>query len=658
MKYEPEADGIERYKRWYRTDIEKAKKWRKEALEDFRFRDGDQYTDDEKKFLEAESRPHVVFNRTGVLVDAVVGSEIGNRREVRYVPREMSDTKGNELLTSSAEWFRDQCDAEDEESEAFKDTVTAGMGWTDTRLDIETNPQGDAKVERINPFEMVWDASASKANLVDTERRWRVRKYSMKKAMGMFPDVAPELLNAAWADEEGDDETPTHVDPGNRYNGDNSNADQRPDGKVTIVACQYIEKETYYKAVILTPPAAEPQVVELDEAKFKIAQKAGVVIQSAKATRKTVMQCILGAGIISQPKPTQTRTFTWNCITGLKDEDKGIFYGIVRRAKDPQRWANKWLSQMMHILNSQAKGGIMAEAGAFEDIREAEKTWARPDGITILADKALTGPTGPKLQPKPVAAFPAGFDRLMHYADEAIVKATGINMELLGLREVNQPGVLEAQRKQAGVGILATFFDSLRRYRKIQGRAMLTLIQEYLSDGRLVRILGNDKQQFVPLTRESVTNIEYDIIVDDAPTSVNEKERTFGLLTQMLPMFRDAIGPQQALIIAKYSPLPTSLIEELQQSMQQGQQQGPDPAQQAAAQLEQMKLANENRNIELQMMQEQNKAKELEFKMAELQQKGVISVMDNQTEKERIDADKLKSLASITQATRPQMIPN
>jgi hypothetical protein len=63
----------------------------------------------------------------------------------------------------------------------------------------------------------------------------------------------------------------------------------------------------------------------------------------------------------------------------------------VRAAKDPQRWANKFLSQVMFLMNSQSKGGIMAEKGAFESERQAEESWAKTDAITWMKKGALQG---------------------------------------------------------------------------------------------------------------------------------------------------------------------------------------------------------------------------------------------------------------------------
>jgi hypothetical protein len=138
--------------------------------------------------------------------------------------------------------------------------------------------------------------------------------------------------------------------------------------------------------------------------------------------------------------------------------------------------------------------------------------------------------------------------------------------------------VLEYQRRQSSLNLLAPLFNSLRRYRKRQGRVMLFLIQNHLADGRLVRIVGDDMKQYVPLTKESVASSEYDIIVDDSPSSPNEKDRTWQILMQLMPMIKDMITPDVAMELLAISPLPASLTEKLKQKAQQAAQQPKPPS--------------------------------------------------------------------------------
>ena len=60
-------------------------------------------------------------------------------------------------------------------------------------------------------------------------------------------------------------------------------------------------------------------------------------------------------------------------------------YGIVKGMIDAQSEVNKRHSKALHYLNAKQ---VLAEEGAFVDWNDAQKTLARPDGITKLTDGA------------------------------------------------------------------------------------------------------------------------------------------------------------------------------------------------------------------------------------------------------------------------------
>ncbi len=580
-------------KDWYRLDQHHAEDWRKDAKEDFDFVAGKQWSDEDKEILKEQLRPEVTFNRIAPTVESVIGMEIGNRREVRYIPRQQGQEQVDDVLTAAAEWCREQCDAEDEESDSFFDMVVCGMGWIDTRLDYETEPDGMIVEERIDPLEMLWDASARKRNLIDARRTWRIKTMPIADARVLAPDADDEDLDASWARSE-DKKSPHNADPQVAYQQDIGREDKPSPKDVTIVHLQWWERETFYRV------AFNGQVESVDEkdwpkfkARAEAAQAAGAIqggLKAVRQVRKVYKQALIGAKVLSHgPGPCEGH-FSWECITGKRDHNKGTFYGLVRAMKDPQRWANKWLSQSMHILNTNAKGGWFAERGAFENDRDAEDGIARSERITWMKAGALAGN---RIQPKEPPAFPSQLAELLPYAVSSIRDVSGVNVELLGMREADQPAALEESRKQAGMAILASLFDSLRRFRKRQGRILLYLITHYIADGRLIRVVGDEGAQYVPLIHKPGM-AEYDVIVDDQATSPNQKERVWATLVQMLPILGKTLDKSDWAILMEYSPLPASVVEKWKQKAQD------DAAQQQPIQ---------EQGIQLQMAEGQAKVK-------------------------------------------------
>lgn len=587
-------------KNWYKESLEASREWRSQAKEDYDFYSGEQWSNEDKQAMREQLRPVIVFNRVGPVIDAIAGTEINNRQETRYIPREEGDVAVNELLTAAGKYFRDQCQAEDEESDAFLDLVICGMGWTQTRLSFDDNPEGDIVIERVDPLEMYWDCAAKKRNLTDGRYLMRVRDVSIMDARALAPDAMDEDLDATWAKDVAEKSQNPHNADAPYYEKNT----QQPLGKkkmVRLVECEWWDREEAYLVAITDPQTGEQNTKEFSAEEYQaIAAQSiqfGIPINASKFYKKCFYKAICGNKILNLTK-SLTSGASYNSMTGKRDRNSGMWYGIVRTMKDPQRWANKWLSQVLHIINSNAKGGIMAETDAFEDPRQAEENWTKAGSITWLSRNGAQ-----KIQPKPQAQYPQGIDRLMEFAISSIRDTSGVNLELLGLADRQQPGVLEYQRRQSGITILAGLFDALRRYRKTQGKILLELITKYLNDGRLVRIAGEGYEKYVPLALNSETS-NYDVIVDEAPSSPNIKDMVWQSFNQLLPTLVNA-GLAPPIIsgivgeFIKYSPLPNSLGEKISGVIQEASaSQPPDPQQQAAFESQMRKSEAETRKVQ------------------------------------------------------------
>jgi hypothetical protein len=568
---------LRQFKAWFKADREHSAKWRKDALEDFEFLAGEQWTEAEKAALKEQLRPIITFNRTHPIINSISGMEIVNRQEVKYFPREPGDAKANELLTEGAKWFRDQADADDEDSDAFLDAAVCGMGWTETTLDMEEDEEGAPTMEAVNPLEMYWDKACRRKNLADAERIWRVRQLPIARVKEMFPGKDVTEFDAKWAksdhESEADDETQEQAD---RYQDGGDSSVERDQDMVTLVHLQYKVREPYY--VVANQMGGPSTEVSADQHKdlMKRAEAIGMPVVSSKKTRLVVKNVFIGAKILQSGNALCKTHFSFQCVTAYKEHKTGTFYGMMRLMKDPQRFANKAMSQIMQILNVNAKGGLMMEKSATDDQRKFEKDWSNPTKISWVEDGALTNK---KIQEKQQAPMPAGFFAMMEFAIQSVRDVTGVSVELLGMREANQAASLEMQRKQAGMTIIAPLFDNLKRYRRDHGKLMLYIIQNYLADGRLVRIVGKDGAQYVPLALQA--DAKYDIIVDDQPNSPDQKMAVWQGLVQILPL----LPPQVQLALVDYAPLPSSVIEKIKEAAQSIPEQQGNPAEVAKVQI-------------------------------------------------------------------------
>lgn len=638
-------DLIARAKGFVKAATSHSKSWRDEAWGDYAMHAGQQWEQDDLLKLQEQGRPPITFNRIAPVIQAVAGSQVNNRQEVRFLPRGMDgDDQLAETATRLVDWMDDACDAEDEISHAFTDAAICGMGWTETVMDYGDDPEGVITTNRVDPLEMYWDANARKRNLSDAKEFARIRRWRLDAVMDEWPEAKDDLEAYYDADERDHWERDAIVswrEPGTDYDEMNRSAHHIGARLVDVLCYVWCEKRPF--RLVQNPVSQKRELVP--EAEYRKLEgklrawaegnaedgggkKPGkqaresakamlTEMRSARQMRNVWFRAFICGGIVlerSEAPVPEMPQFT--AITGMMDRNSGLFYGMVRSMRDPQRFANKWLSQATHLINTTSLGGWIAEEDAFTDANRFEQDKNTPGATLLVKPGALQSG---KIKERTLGAFPAGQDRLLQFAISSIPDVTGINKEVLGLADREQAGVLEAQRKQAAQAILAPLFDSLRRHFKERARLMYLMLVRFVPPDRQVRVTddGGQPQVVSPqgLPKDGLT---FDVVVDEAPTSPNAKMEAWAALQPILPaLMKMPLPPPFWMEVLRMSPIPASAVQKIKGTLEQAQQQAaqqppPDPKTQMELQGKQIDLQIKQREAEVKM-------RELDLQGAQLQ---------------------------------------
>lgn len=620
--------------------------WYEDARECFRFVAGKQWDESQLEAFRKENRPPVTFNFCGQYIDSVRGQEQANRQETRYLPRTMTDGDPQyaDMMTNAAKWARDLSTAEHKESHAFSDMMTCGLGWICTEMDYGQDPDGRILNSRRSPFHMRYDPAATDHGLADA--MWFQCDYwrSPEEIKLRWPKSADMISEALEADSEGARKSPSSDTREEFYDGPASAGD-RMQGKIRLIHEVYCCLESRRKF------AEDDELKDVTEDAWlkgveRMEALGKELPNSTQYLKRVWYQAWYCDGELLEhgKAPTQVGS-VYTPITGKLEELTGHWYGIIRPLIDPQRYANTMIGQVWQMMRGGAKGGLIAEAGAFANQAKAEAEWAKPNGITFVNPGFID-----KIQPKPAPDIPPSAGELLTFVINSFRGVTGVNTEMVGQSDKDQPGIVEQLRTKASLIILAPWFDSLTLYRKMQGLVMADFINQFIPDGRLIRILGSDGMQSIPF-RKTYDAMEYDIVVDESATSRDVKERTFVALMEMIPLAQQMGAPIPPEVL-DYAPLPDSLKATWRQMIEEVRNQPKQPP--IALQIEQAKaesaMQQQRAKQEFEVFKQQlelQTQQQIESAQAQSQQAIEAAKLQNQQQQELLKLEVAKAQAQM-----------
>lgn len=534
---------LETFESWFLDSSSFDNEWKEKAKTHYSLYHGEQWTGDEIATLEERKQAVTTFNHISPAIDAIVGGERLNRPKIKMAGRTLDDEQVAEVKTALYDYIQYNSNTDDEIDKAELDCLIAGRGTMLVEPSVGKKEEIDILHKYLDYRDCFTDSLSKRDDLSDA----RYFQYAI------FVDA--DMLDKMFRKYNPDTDTGFEVSGFESSSEDDmwfEHGDRKRPRLIT----------TWYR----------------DE---KGDVSVGIWVK--------------GKMLFSKKKPYDMNEFPIVQITYKRKMDNSP-YGLVSGMVSAQEEINKRHSKALHYLNSSQ---VLAEENAFVDFEEARKTLAKPDGITKLQDGALAEG---RVQIVPTAQLADSHIQMMQIAEQKLLTTAGINPSYVG-----QSSQYESAKK-ANISInqaqntLIPFLNKLRIMRYNLAKITMKLVPEFMTDERLVRILNIDGSYgFMPVNKialldngtatkiNDITSDDVDIIIEDAPRGLNEKEEQF---QQLLTIQGQTQRPIPMEILLRYSSIKDKhqLAKELEQhyAMEAQLQQAQQAIEQLQAQIQQL----------------------------------------------------------------------
>jgi hypothetical protein len=514
------------------------------------FYDGLQWTEEDANELADRYQAALVFNKVKPSINWMLGTEKRTRFDYKILPREENDEQGAEVKTKVFKYLSDCNRLPFERSQVFKEMICAGVGWLEEGINTEPGQEiiyaGGESWRNV-----LHDSMSVKLDFNQDGRylfRWRWMDVDIAETM--FPDrksiLRSEALDADQIAEKDEDiwylgaRTNAELAEFSRYTRHRSVSSQGAAGfnrrqRVKIIegwyrvpcACQVMRGSGRLDGEIFDQKNLEHcAAVEAED----------VTLASTTYLKMHVMLFTESHPLWHGPSPYRHNRFpltpTW-CYRRARD---GMPYGMIRDVRDAQEDFNKRASKALFILSTNR---VVMDKGAIDakDIERFRAEVARPDGI--IEKKA-----GAELKIERDTQLAEEHLMLADRDAQMIQDISGITDENLGRQTNANSGVAIQRRQDQGGIVTATVFDNYRFAYQIQGEKILSLIEQYYTARKVLRIVGENKPiEWLPVnnidpesgeTLNDITASKADFIVDEQDFRASLRQAQAETMMEML----------------------------------------------------------------------------------------------------------------------------
>ena len=508
----------------------------KNAQKDFEFREGKQWTDDEKKELKDRGQPDITENEIKPKLDRLTGQYKKQKTRIGYRGRNVQqDEPIANTLSDLVLHIQQRSNYEFEEAEMFDDGIVSGVGWVEPYVTFDEIFSAEVKIRQHDCLNVFPDPFSKKYDLSDAYFICIAKWVHIDEAKALYPNFADRLEsyynlvgiqgNLAGIDTLRND---NYVDTKNK--------------RIRLVEIRH-KKKIKQKVAVYSDPQTGMKSENLagkSDAYVKKLLKQNPNTQIIEKLIENIEVCVFCGSILLEEKDLPHDYQSFYLIPYYVYRKKsGEPYGVVRMLIDPQTEVNKRRSKALHLLNTNQ---TIAEQNAIPDEDAFRKELAKPDGIAIVRTGSL--------------------DKVKV---EKNIEVAQTQMNLLGeskdamQRIANIPNETPSGEIRSGVGLarkeamvqvpITPIFENLRRTRLLLGKHLYELMKQYYTEEKIFYITDSVNQaRQVSLTQEHIARMKesiYDVIVEEMPDTATIQDEQFQVITQLLQSFN--LPPQLAM---------------------------------------------------------------------------------------------------------------
>lgn len=617
---------------WYYYERDRQAPNRLEMAMDHDFYDGDQWDANDKEIVESRGQQALTYNEVAPMSDWIIGTERRNRVDWKVLPRAEDDVQLADIKTKCLKYVSDVNRVPFQRSRAFADAVKGGEGFVDDG--VRDDPTQDIIYSRYEDWRCVlMDSSGLDLTGEDARYVFRWRWVDEDVALMMFPDRADVIRTAVedWATYTDDDEeglswsTPMDSDASRRGGtisplAPSSGVIDGQRRRVKLIECQYrkpvstkVVSEGPFRGAVFD---ARDKILSahVANAGSTIVDRVMMRVHVAVMTEASLLG--MGAAAYRHNKLGLTRMV---CYRRGRDR---MPYGVIRRVRSIQQDLNKRASKALWLLNTNQ---IIGDRDAVDDWDEAAEEAQMPDG---------------RIKLKPGANFDIRRDtdaatgqlQLMTMAAGAIQKSAGVTDENLGRKTNAISGEAIKARQQQGAVVTTEPFDNLRLGVQCQGEKQLSLIEQFYTQEKVLRLTGaQGALEWVKVNQpevqadgtvrylNDVTSSIADFVVSEADYAGTLRQVMFDSMNNIAQKLPPEIAMRFLRIAFEFSDLPnkSEIVDEIRKLVGErdpNKQMTPEEAQAAEQQMAQQQEAMQMQREQAKLLLEEQQAKVAEVR--------------------------------------------